>query len=351
MTRVLLVGHDASLTGAPLVLLEWGRWLRSAGHDVEFLMVRGGPLVDDYADVGPTRVIPLALLHRRAAPALRVWLQVRYRSVDLAWVNTISIGRVAAHIATFAPVVTHVHELSYVVQTYVHPDDLAGSLRTTSSWVAVSPGVEAMLKELGVPAEKITVVPGMTRLVGSGGPGGRGTAVGGSGTMDWRKGSDVFLQVARRLQAESVELVWMGGNPNDRGFKGVRHDIELMGLDNVRLLGQVKQVAPFYDSLGVFVVTSREDPFPLVMLEAAASGVPIVAFRGGGGTADFIEASGGGMVVPYLDLDAMAEAVRTLLAKPRLRQELGGNARRHVEQNHRPDEIFGRLAALVEDYS
>ena len=348
MTRVVLIGHEASRTGAPLVLLEWGKWLRDAGHRVEFLMLRGGALVDDYRGVAPTRVLPRALTHPKARTALHLWLRTRYASFDLAWANTISVGGVAAGLAAVVPVVTHVHELPYVVRTVVRPRDLASALDATSAWVAVSPGVQSMLEGLGVPAQSITVVSGMTRLAGSPFSGSPRPSVGASGTMDWRKGADAFLQVAQRLRGDALEFLWMGGNELDRGYQGALHDIERMGLENVRLLGQVKDVVPFYSSIGVFLVTSREDPFPLVMLEAAASAVPIVAFCGGGGAAEFVEASGGGIAVPYLDLDAMAAAVRELMGDVELRRRCAEMAREHVQAHHRPDQVFPRLAEVLE---
>jgi glycosyltransferase involved in cell wall biosynthesis len=85
-----------------------------------------------------------------------------------------------------------------------------------------------------------------------------------------------------------------------------------------------------------FVLPSREDPCPLVVLEAAATGLPIVCFKGSGGAADFVGADAG-VAVPYLDIHAMAQAILELQKSPELRRRLGSTAMARVRVRHDPD--------------
>jgi len=62
------------------------------------------------------------------------------------------------------------------------------------------------------------------------------------------------------------------------------------------------------------------------MLEAAGLGIPTVCFDRAGGAPEFC-ADGCGVVVPYLDIQVMGEAIRSLLAEPDLREQIGSAAR------------------------
>jgi glycosyltransferase involved in cell wall biosynthesis len=130
-----------------------------------------------------------------------------------------------------------------------------------------------------------------------------------------------------------VYFVWVGGgwSPDPEQFE---HDIRKSGLaEKVRFTGAVTNPADYCGAADVFVLTSREDPYPLVCLEAAALGKPIVCFGEAGGMPEFVEEDCGS-VVPYLDVAAMADRVIALLGAPELRQTLGAAARRKVTERH-----------------
>src|SRR5207245_8755034 len=78
---------------------------------------------------------------------------------------------------------------------------------------------------------------------------------------------------------------------------------------------------------------SREDPFPTVVLEAMEAGLPVVAFAEAGGIGEILD-SASGILVPYLDVKAMADAVRGLLVSRSMRTELGAHGRDRVRDLH-----------------
>jgi glycosyltransferase involved in cell wall biosynthesis len=65
----------------------------------------------------------------------------------------------------------------------------------------------------------------------------------------------------------------------------------------------------------IFALTSREDPYPLVVLEAALLQKPMVCFEKAGGAQDLIETDAG-LIVPYLSLEAMSKAILTIKENP-----------------------------------
>ena len=117
--------------------------------------------------------------------------------------------------------------------------------------------------------------------------------------------------------------------------------------DRVEFVGEVADPRGLLESADVFVLPSREDPFPLVCLEAAQSGLPVVCFADGGGAPELVEEDAG-RVVPYLDVGAMATAVAEIVGDEELRARLGHRAREKVETLYSVDRQAARVLELVE---
>jgi glycosyltransferase involved in cell wall biosynthesis len=110
----------------------------------------------------------------------------------------------------------------------------------------------------------------------------------------------------------------------------LRHDIRRLGLaDRVRFVDATSVPDRYFSIFDFFALTSREDPFPLVCLEASLWEVPIVSFDSGGAR-ELIVDGDIGRVVPYGDLDAMADAIVELAGDERLRSDLGRAAKEKV---------------------
>ena len=101
-----------------------------------------------------------------------------------------------------------------------------------------------------------------------------------------------------------------------------------------------------FAAMDVFALTSREDPFPLVMLEAAAAGVPLVCFAGGGGAPEFAHPDAG-RVAAYLDVAGMAAAVSDLLEREEERQRMGQIAAERVRKRHTVDQAGPVLVDVI----
>jgi glycosyltransferase involved in cell wall biosynthesis len=159
--------------------------------------------------------------------------------------------------------------------------------------------------------------------------------VGGVGTTDWRKAPDVFVQVAAALLRLNPEVepwfVWLGGHGAGLAEAELRHDVLLTGLEgHLHFVAAQPNPLDYLAAFDVLALTSREDPFPLVCLEAATVGKPTVCFESAGGAPEFVEADAG-RVVPYLDVDAFARALSTLANDRESAAKLGQRAQRKVE--------------------
>ena len=159
------------------------------------------------------------------------------------------------------------------------------------------------------------------------------------GTVDWRKGPDLFVQLAtevRRRTRHPVHFVWVGGDLRSPDWERVRCDLERSGADHVTFIGVRSDPVPWFALADVFALTSREDPYPLVALESAALGKPIVTYRNGG-LPELLSAAGPEAargIVPYLDVGTFADRVMDLIDDDRLRKAAGDQLQAEVVSAH-----------------
>jgi glycosyltransferase involved in cell wall biosynthesis len=382
-TRTLAVGHDAYRAGAQIVFLNILRWLREHRDDeISLVLASDGELLRDYERVLPTTVLPGA--PRRAPsgamallpPGLAHRLQVKRKqpvalpcepgSVDLIYANSLASARLAASLATElgCPVVCHVHELEMSIQRFTTASSLQEATRSIGRYIAVSRVVERNLVENhgidpariecippGIPIpEQVPAARRRSRLEAELGIPPDAFVVGGCGTVDWRKAPDVFLLVAkaitRRAPERPVHFVWVGGEP--RELPMVEHDLERLGLRGIaHFVGPRPDPAPYFSLFDAFLLTSREDPFPLVCLEAASMAVPIVCFADAGGMPELVE-DDAGFVVPYLDVEAAAERLLSLASSERTRTTLGRRAAAKVAERCSIDVVGPQIASVLD---
>lgn len=368
MTPILFVSHDARRTGAPLVLLHLCRWL-ARHHSRPFEIVLGGPgeLEADFAALAPTTV-----LDRHGDPeSFHAGLDALRARADrgefaLLYANTVETVEWVAACAPYVPVVTHVHELETWIRSQTGLDRFAQLAECTDRFLAVSHAVARTLVRLDVPSASVRVMPGCIDtarwaekrtddlgLRAELGIPASALIVGGVGAPGWRKGTDVFLQVARLVRervGDRVHFVWVGGLPAglDARLLEARHDADRLGVAPVvHFVGHRPDPAPYFSMFDVFTLTSREDSYPLVMLEAAACGLPIVCFDEAGGAPEFV-GQDCGHVVPYLDMAAMADRLLSLLESPLARARAGETGRSKVRARHDVATTARQIAALIE---
>lgn len=104
----------------------------------------------------------------------------------------------------------------------------------------------------------------------------------------------------------------------------------------------------WFGLLDVFALTSREDPFPLVCLEAASVGVPVVAFDNGG--MPELLSQGCGSVAAYPDVADFAWKVDELLRDPIRRRSMGERGRGLITRNHDVNVLAPKLWADIEPW-
>lgn len=116
--------------------------------------------------------------------------------------------------------------------------------------------------------------------------------------------------------------------------------IEDAGLGDVVIVRQpTKDILEEYINSSLFLLTSRFEGLPMVLIEALACGLPIVSFNCPWGPADIIRDGEDGFLVEYLNTDEATLRVCQLIESPELRKAMGANARVNV-QRYRRDVIM-----------
>jgi glycosyltransferase involved in cell wall biosynthesis len=104
------------------------------------------------------------------------------------------------------------------------------------------------------------------------------------------------------------------------------------GRQACHVLGHLDRdaLADAYAHADVLVLPARSDPWGLVINEAMASGLPVIATRAPGAVDDLLNGTGAGLVVPSHDPRALTQAMRRLAVDVSLRLEMGSRATRVI---------------------
>src|SRR5262249_10876216 len=112
-------------------------------------------------------------------------------------------------------------------------------------------------------------------------------------------------------------------------------------------LKSVEDPSNVFAAMDIFALTSREDPFPLAMLEAATHRLPIVCFSQSGGGPEFV-GEDAGVVAPYLDVDRFDDHLLSLAESSDLRARLGSSGARRVHDRYSIDVQAPKLKAVID---
>ncbi len=145
-----------------------------------------------------------------------------------------------------------------------------------------------------------------------------------------RKGVEDLLQAVAKLPEEKIELV-LQGSGRDAELLEARAS-ELGITDRVRFAGfrPQSQLASVYSQADIFVLPSHSESCSMALLEAMASGLPVIATRVGG-TPELVADGDGGILVPQRDPGALAKALAQMCGQPEMRWRMGRFNRRRTE--------------------
>ena len=169
------------------------------------------------------------------------------------------------------------------------------------------------------------------------------------GRVDPRKGVGVLVEAVARLEgaAAGARLAVVGdvGIGTEEDTAALRASADRLLGDRIRFVGRRHDVPDVLRALDVLASASYAEPFGRALLEAQASGVPVVGTRSGG-VPEFVEDGVTGLLVPPLDPAALAAALQRLLGDPALRDRLARAGRAQAERRFGLAERYDQVAAV-----
>ncbi len=369
--KILFISHETTLTGAPKVLLLFLKWVKANRKDVvvDVLTLRGGNLSEEFKH-SCNHFYDFSALTQYKKPSLfeRILMKFRFKKkkdlkekwigvlssnhYDVIYANSIPSLEVAVTLkrqSKFAKLLLHLHELDTVLNMYLNKSE--NTLCDVNQFIAASSIVKANLVDnWDVEKNKIEVVYEFSEVSQvdlkrqS-----KQFVVGASGTVETRKGTDVFIQIARLVNKtnpdSNIKFVWVGKDTKESYVQG---DLKKLNLINsVKFVGEQTNPINHFNEFDIFLMTSREDPFPLVCIEVANLKKPIICFEGASGTQEILE-HGGGYVVPYFDVEAMTEKIMFYFNNPEAVAADGQKAQQ-LFSKFTPEQSCPLIYKIVED--
>ena len=321
--QLLVVGHDAHRHGAQLLTLHLLRlFARRFGYRPRLWLLGDGALRPDYEAVAEVR-----LVEDGPDRLEEVASRLRAHGVTGAIVNTVVSAAVlpalaAAGLRTLAlihempkliyergleanaqAVVTHADQAIFATTTVLDAFRTVAPIAPERALVlpqgiyqtlTAPPDARAQVEqELGLPPGALLVIN-----VGYG---------------DARKGFDLFLDAARLTVAADprFHFLWLGQIEASfvARLERERQTPPLAG--HLHQLPFTTEVGRYYQAADLFLLSSREDPFPSVVLEALACGLPVIAFAGSGGHCELLaNEPRNGALVAMGQVRALAQTLR-----------------------------------------
>jgi len=318
------------------------------------------PLIDDLARAE----VPILPLTRASRFAIGAWFPLvrflRRERVDILHAHKFGAnvwGAVFASLARVPVLVAHEQGSTFEDQRYRPFLDRELIARTADALIVVSPEDRRMMVEVArIAPEKLRLirngivppVPSRHDIRDELGIPPEAQLVGTVAVLRPEKAVDVLIDAAALLSDvfPHVRVLVAGSGPEEDRLRTM---VRERGLeDTVLLLGLRRDVADVLAALDVVAFSSDREGTPLAVMEAMASGKPIVATRVGG-VPDLVEDGVHGLLVPRRDSRALADSIARLLRDERLRSELGRRGRERQQREFDIGVTVRQVESLYEE--
>lgn len=364
---IVLITHDMSRTGAPLLLLNIARELSEQHHKkIVLISVVDGELRLDFECY--CHVICLKQNHLKFLECYEQVEQLFYTLFDYS-VNNLLANTVGS--CLFVTLLEKygfnyqilIHELPYVIETMNWTEFVKNNLPRIKNGKAVYSSkfvLDSHRNNFDLP-QKVDVIPqGMfhkvSRIINNDSQvrlrqkynlpldskiifnGGRDLV---------RKGVDLFYQIAEKITQNNKDIYFIY-----LCDKNAPELIEILGDDfnlnpNIIFDDFASDYSLYLEGSNIFALTSREDPFPNVMLDSLAHGLPMIAFDKCGGAPEVLATINQELVANYLDVDDFADKIMKLITDDDLYQNISQKSL-EIIKNYQFDKYVSRLLAEYE---
>jgi len=222
-----------------------------------------------------------------------------------------------------------------------------GTFHKVRTWVALNHQQKAKHVEMGIPAERIHVVPHFFETLHPPPPPNPLGDILFLGRLSKEKGVDLLIQAWAQLRSEGRTLLIAGEGPEDCRLK---HLASSLSLQNVKFLGyQPRQEhSQLWSRVSALVVPSIwEEAFGMIVLEAWAHARPVVGFSKGA-LAELISDKVDGLLVKPASSSSLSKSLQAILDFPNQTQAMGLAGYQKVVSEFNRDRWVTRISAVFD---
>lgn len=364
---VLFINHEESRTGAPRILFEIAKEVKNK-YPVAVISKMKGGMSGEFAEIFKDNLFyPHENLETRDRHEMAKIMLLKLKP-KMVYVNSIVSYEYAAEAKKLGiPVIFHVHEMASAYEVAIHQESHADFASFADIFIVVSEATKRdLIKVMNVDESKVRLIH---EFIDSGNVLNLAKAhsdnvvedmlgiqpdeslVVSMGTFDKRKGGDYFVKIAKHIAElnqrhnSKVKMLWIGRRPRP-------HDLlSPMFKDYSKYFIHIDETDnpfPFLHRANVFFLSSREDPFPLVVLEAMSLGKPVVTFTKSGGAIEAGENSAIGL--KEFNIDKAAHVLHKLSLdkdEQSRRGNLGRERQKLYEKSVILPKIMGEIDAMM----
>jgi glycosyltransferase involved in cell wall biosynthesis/GT2 family glycosyltransferase len=376
---ILLVTHDCYPHGAQFLLLQIAKQLKLDGFNVKILALGDGELLDEFSKIGRiilfdefSKIKRINKITPVCAEELRKFLaDIMVEGTCDAMTSSVVSGSVVPLLKEMGfRTLSLIHEFPNVIRSMKqeanakaigrHADKIVfateGVCKSFGAFASVAPE-KVLIRPQGLlrknfyknrKAEAYRKICQKHRLPL------HTKIVLGIGYVQSRKGPDLFVDAAVHVlrKRPDATFIWIG-DADKETEKAVIGRIAEHGIqDRVLFLGYDPDPMAYYAAASVYALTSREDPFPNVVIESVEVGVPVVAFEGATGASDYI-LEHGGTLAKAEDAADFAEKLCDLLDNPGMVKTTNsiGSLQQYVLDLLHSLNGFPRVSVVVPNYN
>ena len=350
--KILFVNHEESRTGAPKVVFNIAKEIKK-DHKVVMVSLKKGSMHKEFSREFKTVYPKMSGI--LVASRLMAKLVLLKQKPDLVYVNSLGSYNYAIEAKELGiPVIFHIHELKGGFESAFRLIESDNFNEWADVFIAVSDKVfDYLVKYKKCDPKKIKLINAFIsskeiirkskEILVKKLDKNKITLVS-IGEVGKRKGTDIFIRTNNILKKKgyNFEFIWIGSS---RYKEQILDDFVNKG-DTV-FSGEKRNPYPYLNLADIFLLTSREDPFPLVVMESMALGKPIIAFKDSGGMPKVIK-NCCGLVVDEKSPEKLADAIIKLSKDKHLMRKFSKNAKKK-QKEYDSEIIIPKIQNLVAD--
>ncbi len=348
--RVLLVTHELSLSGAPVVLFYAAEILKKNGYEPVMLSPQDGKLREVIMNKGITVVIDFAITGQNAY--LYDWMG----EFDAVIICTLTYGELIGELADFPkPIIWWLHESEEVYSGWwpkAKPERIgenvsiyAGGHHALNTYKKYFGNDDCKMLLYGIPNENTNAMQGYERKH-------EGIVFAVVAVLQPRKGQDIFVEAIKKMKdsdKENAEFWLIGPDPGIYP-EFVENLTEAVGTEpKIKMMGEwpMEKLMEEYPNIDVIVCPSRDDPMPVVLPEAMMFYKPCIVAKGAG-TVAFIEDKRNGLVCEC-NADSLAEQMTWVMNHQDALEAIGTEGHRLYEEVFSTEAFEKNLIGIMKE--